>query len=246
MTSRLGARPPAGSCSQMANKETTRGKCAACFFLLMRSGWVWYVPSPAGNLCPSVPPHPHPPLKLFQSHTVGWWLFPLGSLAGGARPSTAVVGGTAKGPFCFGRSDLAVPAVQNTRAPAPLPAAVSSRPCADSTAHQLAAIYLFFNPPSHPLPSLCLSQKQQRRTGSSSDASLLQSPAKNAGPKCVLPRKPCLYPPKYPPPRQLPRGEGPALLWSPAVKMLSQPLEHLAAASLSALRAKPRPSREMG
>lgn len=107
-------------------------------------------------------------------------------------------------------------------------------------------LYIYFlPPPSHPLPSLCLSQKQQRRTGSSSDASLLQSPAKNAGLKWVLPRKPCLYPPKYPR-RQLPRGEGPALLWSPAVKMLSQPLEHLAAASLSALCAKPRPSREMG
>lgn len=54
--------------------------------------------------------------------------------------------GESEGAFCFGWADLAVPAVQNTRAPAPLPAAVSSRPCADSTAHQLAAIYLFFTP----------------------------------------------------------------------------------------------------
>lgn len=38
MTSCLGARPPSGSCSQMANKERTRGKCAVCFLLPLSPG----------------------------------------------------------------------------------------------------------------------------------------------------------------------------------------------------------------
>lgn len=176
---------------------------------------------------------------------MGWWLVPPGVSGWGCASFSHGGVGNSKRGFCFGQADLAVPAVQNTRAPAPLPAAVSSRPCADSTAHQLAAIYLFFTPPPHPLPSLCLSQKQQQRTGSSSAASLLQAPAKKRWPEMCAAQETLPAPPRNTP-RSLP-GERDRLRSVPLrCKMLSQPLEHLAAASLSALRAKPPPSREMG
>lgn len=161
MTSCLGARPPSGSCSRMANKENNTGKMCPRL-------------SPAtevraalmcGNSHLAVPPHPHPPLSLCQSHPWAAGLSPWG-LQLGVFVLQPGCGEQHRG-LCSGRADLAGPAVRNSRAPAPLPA---PRPADLVLTPQLTSwlLYIYFSPPCS-LLSPCLSQKQQhRRTGSSS------------------------------------------------------------------------------
>lgn len=160
MTSCLGARPPWGSCSQMANKETARAKCAASFLL----------PRSSGLLC-SVGTRTWLSLliltRLLAGVTVPPW-------AGGLSPWVfqLEVCVLQPGGLGFGRADLAGAAVPNSSA-----RAVSCRPRADSTAHQLAAIDLFVT-----LPSLLLafSLPFPKAAAALQDWQLQQAPAKNA------------------------------------------------------------------
>lgn len=191
MTSWLGARPPAGSRSQMANKETRLGKCASCFFLPMRSGCLSALGAREAGLetrsppcpVPLLSPSPTPPLLPLPPHPGV-----LGAASGGERPSAVPGVGESKGFFSFGWPDLAVPAVQNASDPVPLPAAASCGPRADSTAHQLAAIYFFSNPSP---PSLSLSQKQQQQQHRRGGTKRCLSPPGTRGRiwRCPLPTK---------------------------------------------------------
>lgn len=175
-------------------------------------------------------------------------------------PHVSSRGGTAKGLFALARLTLLyqlskIPGLLHRCQP-PCPPDLVLTP--QLTSWLLYIYFLSTSPPHQPrlrrLTPCLLSAFPKSSSGSPAARALPLSCGhlpKNAGLKCVLPRKPCLHPPPeispaaISPPRPLSRGEGPAPLSSPAMKTLSQPLKHLAAASLSAPRAKPRPSREM-
>jgi len=152
---------------------------------------------------PSIPPHPHPLLGCFRDTPQAG-----GSSPGGLQLGLLRRGDAAKGPFAL--AGLTLPHQLSE-----IPGRLCQPPCPPRLAltPQLTSwlLYIYFLPPPHPSPSPCLSQKQQRRPGSSSVASRLRSPAKHAGLQRVLPGKPCLHPPNVPcsPPG---RGTGSALV----------------------------------
>lgn len=141
-----------------------------------------------GNSHLAVPPHPCPPVSESPPGVVACppWGFQLEIFVLQPRCVEQHWG------LCFGRADLAGPAVRNSRAPAPLPA-----PCpADLVlTPQLTSwlLYIYFSPcPPCSLLSPCLSQKQQRCR----DWQLEQAPAKNAGLtlRCTPRNTPCGHP----------------------------------------------------
>lgn len=148
----------------------------------------WCARSWAGNPQPSAPrpaaqPLSNPPLLPLPPHPGV-----LGAASGGERPSAVPGVGESKVFFSFGWPDLAVPAVRNASDPVPLPATASCGPRADSTAHQLAAIYFFSNPSP---PSLSLSQKQQQQHCGGGGTKRCLSPPGTRGRiwRCPLPTK---------------------------------------------------------
>lgn len=184
-------------------------------------------------VCPqprSLPPHPHP---LFQCHS--WAAYPLRGLQMGVPVLQPQCGGTAKGPFALAGLTLLyqlseIPGLPCCCQPPRSPDLVLT----PQLTSWLLSIY------SSPTPRLLPAFPKSSRSGA---ASLLQAPAQGCWPETDAARNPCFHthtpPPKHP--LQAPWGKGLAPLWSPAVRMLLQPLEHLGAGSVSA-----EPSREMG